>query len=379
MGDEGFDVLFGIVLDGEHGLDFEETGGFLFLEAGGGFCGLVHGFLFEESERVFDVDREVGGVAVHEIGKPGSVPGEKVREKLLLALEKGIVVGVRENHGKVVAGLLVDEALDQGVRARRIVHPPEGSLDFKDGLDVEIVELAEMVGDHLAGVHHQSQDGRIGELAHGAGFFSELDAGDGMVGVDVPEVGAGAVVDDDLVLVLVDDVEAFVVDDDGVATVGLDPAVGDFPAHFHDVGLDVLVVREGDEFVGGNAREVDAVVEAGDDAGFGRVYAEPVAEGGEGFGVGRPEEADEFDVVAVAGGFGRYGGSEMDEGHHVGLRVEDVQDLEFVPGDESEILDSERPERKVERVGIGNDSVEGAYVLLVGFEFVHGGGIGTLA
>lgn len=111
--------------------------------------------------------------------------------------------------------------------------------------------------------------------------------------------------------------------------------------------------------MGRYARDVDAVVEAGNDAGFRRIDPEQVTEIREVFGVRGPKEADEFDI-GIKGLRGRLQlRFEVYDGHDIRPPVEDVKDFQLRSGDEPEILDTELAEIEGKNVGIRDDTVEG--------------------
>lgn len=368
-GNQDLHVLFVVVFGGEDRLVVKERGAFGGNRRLGGFERMGHGkeglFVLKNAEGGLEVDGFVRGFPDDPVRKVGSVLAEEMAEKLLLAFEKGVVFGVGEKEVEVGFGLLFDEGVDEDVLFLGNAYAVEGGRTLEDRLEVEIETGAEVVGGHLLGGHPERDYRRIVHFAEGAGFLPELDSGDGerrvlVLGVRAEgfAVGPGNV-HLDFVLVLVEDVQAFVVDDEGMARRTLDFPVGLFSSDPDDLGAGGFVDDPGKEIVGGNPGEVYAVVEAGDDAGFGGVDSEVGTELREILGVRGPEETDEFDVVVEGLGGRLQLRFEVYGGHHVPERVENVEDFQFRAGDEPEPTDTEVAEVHGEVVGVGNDSEEG--------------------
>lgn len=125
---------------------------------------------------------------------------------------------------------------------------------------------------------------------------------------------------------LVEDVEAFVVDDEGVALRRLDLAVGLYVSNPDSGSLGKLVGNEEKDLGSVDAREVYAVVEPRDNPGLGRIDAEEVAKGGEIMRVGRPKQSDKLYIVGktLGAAFRPQLRFEVYDGHYVVLGVQQV-------------------------------------------------------
>lgn len=112
---------------------------------------------------------------------------EQVAEELLLAFQKGIIVGVGKSEVQIRLGLVIHHAVDEGVVLGRERDALELGKVLEDRLEIDLEIGGKMVGGELSGVQLEGNDRRIGHLAQGAGFLPILNAGDGKTGFDVPE------------------------------------------------------------------------------------------------------------------------------------------------------------------------------------------------
>lgn len=190
-------------------------------------------------------------VSVDPIRKVGPVFREEVAEKLLLAFQSGIIVGVRESEVQIRPGFLIYHPVNENVVFRGKGEAIESGSGFEKGLQIEIEEASEMVGGLLLRVHPKGHDRRIRHLPQGTGFFAELDPGNRKGSADITEVGADGfavlpdLVDFELVLVFVENVETLIVYYEGVPLGGFNLPVGLPIGDTDGMGPDLLVEDEG--------------------------------------------------------------------------------------------------------------------------------------